>query len=164
MKWQKLMYNKVVFDVDGVLTDGRILYSSSGKTHKIFGPHDKDGLKLLKNYSLEVVFITADKIGFDITYRRIVTDWKYSPEQLIIVPEESRLNWFVNNCQVNKTIFMGDGYYDAEIFKLVGYSIAPNSARIEAKNVASFITTSNSGQGAVLDACLHIISLINEKL
>lgn len=163
MKLRKVMFNKVVFDVDGVLTDGRVLYSSSGKTHKIFGPHDKDGLKLLKNYPIEVIFITADIIGFDITYRRIVTDWGYDSSQLVIVPEESRLEWFVNNCQLSNTIFMGDGYYDAKVFKMVGYSIAPNSARIEARKLANFVTNSNSGQGAVLDACLQILSL-NDKL
>lgn len=156
-------FTKVVFDVDGVFTDGRILYSSNGKTHKIFGPHDKDGLKILKNYISDINFITADKTGFDITYRRIVTDWGYEPSRLILVPEETRLSWFENNCDLDKTIFMGDGYFDAPILSKVGYGIAPNSARIEAKLVAKFVTPSNAGQGAVLDACLHIKEITNEK-
>ena len=38
-----------ILDVDGVLSTGQYLYSSDGKVYKIFGPHDSDGLKLIRN-------------------------------------------------------------------------------------------------------------------
>ena len=37
-----------ILDVDGVMTTGQILYSENGKTMKVFGPDDHDGLSLLK--------------------------------------------------------------------------------------------------------------------
>ena len=39
---------KFISDVDGVLTDGKYLYSKQGKEYKMFGAHDNDGAKLLK--------------------------------------------------------------------------------------------------------------------
>ena len=52
---------------------------------------------------------------------------------------------------------MGDGYYDEEILKKSMYSIAPKNARKEAKEAADYVTDSNAGEGAVLDACLKLI-------
>ena len=37
-----------MLDVDGVMTTGQFIYSDKGKQYKIFGPHDSDGLKLIK--------------------------------------------------------------------------------------------------------------------
>jgi 3-deoxy-D-manno-octulosonate 8-phosphate phosphatase (KDO 8-P phosphatase) len=152
---------KLVMDVDGVLNTGHILYNTVGKTFKVFGPHDKDGLKLIKSYITDINFITADVTGFEITYTRIVTDWGYSPEQLILVSEEDRMGWFLNNCNVDETVYIADGYHDAPILKRVALGIAPQSARIEAKNAADYVTDSIAGSGAVLDACLHIERVIN---
>jgi 3-deoxy-D-manno-octulosonate 8-phosphate phosphatase (KDO 8-P phosphatase) len=152
---------KLVMDVDGVLNTGHILYNTVGKTFKVFGPHDKDGLKLIKSYITDINFITADVTGFEITYTRIVKDWGYRPEQLILVSEEDRMGWFLNNCNVDETVYIADGYHDAPILERVALGIAPQSARIEAKNAADYITDSVAGNGAVLDACLHIERIIN---
>jgi 3-deoxy-D-manno-octulosonate 8-phosphate phosphatase KdsC-like HAD superfamily phosphatase len=54
---------------------------------------------------------------------------------------------------------MGDGLHDVAIIKQSNYGIAPQNARIEARNAADFITPSKSGEGAVLDACLHILKI-----
>jgi 3-deoxy-D-manno-octulosonate 8-phosphate phosphatase (KDO 8-P phosphatase) len=152
---------KLVMDVDGVLNTGHILYNTVGKTFKVFGPHDKDGLKLIKSYITDINFITADVTGFEITYTRIVKDWGYRPEQLILVSEEDRMGWFLNNCNIDETVYIADGYHDAPILERVALGIAPASARIEAKNAADYITDSKAGNGAVLDACLYIERIIN---
>ena len=57
---------------------------------------------------------------------------------------------------MKKVIYIGDGYYDAQILKDVLFGIAPKNARIEAKKTANFITNSNSGEGAILDAAIKI--------
>ena len=54
---------------------------------------------------------------------------------------------------------MGDGYHDSKIIKACMFGIAPKNARNEAKEVAEYVTESNSGEGAVLDACLQIIKV-----
>lgn len=155
------MITKLVMDVDGVLNTGHIVYSANGKMFKIFGPHDKDGLKIIKKYTDDITFITADITGWDITYRRIVTDWGYREDQLQLVSEEDRMSWFENNCNFDTTAFIADGYNDAPILSRVKIGIAPASARIEAKNAAVYVTDSPAGSGAVLDACLYIERIIN---
>ena len=155
------MIKKLVLDVDGVLNTGHILYNKYGKTFKVFGPHDKDGFKIIKKYLDDITFITADETGWDITYCRIVRDWNYRPDQLILVREEERLQWFYDNCDLEVTAFIADGYNDALILAKVKLGIAPNSARIEAKNAAKYVTPSDAGSGAVLDACIYLEKVIN---
>lgn len=155
------MIKKLVLDVDGVLTNGSLIYSNLGKMYKVFGPHDKDGLKLLSKHMIDIQFITADLTGFEISKARIVQDWKYNESCLHLVPEENRVDWFKNNCDLSTTAFMGDGIHDAPIFSLVKLGIAPASARIEAKEAANYVTPSKAGDGAVLDACLWLEKVIH---
>ena len=141
-----------VLDVDGVMTTGHFLYSTEGKVLKIFGPHDADGLKMLKGL-VEIRFITADKRGMPITKKRIVEDMGY---ELDLVPEAERLS-YLEKLGFDNVIFMGDGYHDAKCMKHCMFAIAPKNARKEAKDAASYVTESVSGDGAVMDACLEII-------
>ena len=155
------MITKLILDVDGVLNTGHMVYSADGKMFKMFGPHDKDGLKIIKQYITDITFITADVTGWDITYRRIVHDWGYDDSQLVLVSEEDRMGYFEKNCDFETTAYIADGYNDAPILKRVKLGISPASARIEAKNAADYVTDSVAGSGAVLDACLYIERIIN---
>ena len=141
-----------VLDVDGVMTTGQFLYSETGKEYKIFGPHDHDGLKMLKN-KLTIEFTSADEKGFSITKKRIVEDMGFD---LSLVTEDHRYDYFQEKYGFSRLIYMGDGFYDAAILKDCMFGIAPQNARIEAKGAANFVTPSESGKGAVMDACLEI--------
>lgn len=142
-----------VFDVDGVMTTGQFLYSKKGKEYKVFGPHDNDGIKMISG-KMKIVFLTADVRGFKISKKRIVDDMK---QKLILVSEEHRLSYIENAFGLENVVYMGDGYFDASILKKCFYGIAPANARAEAKDAADYVTPSLSGEGAVLDACLHIV-------
>jgi len=142
-----------VLDVDGVMTTGQFLYSQDGKVFKVFGPHDSDGLKMVGN-KLGILFITADERGFPISKKRIVDDMGY---ELKLVKEEDRLQFFERELGFGSTVFMGDGYHDAVLLGRCHWGIAPQNARPEAKASADFVTPSGGGEGAVLDACLHIM-------
>ncbi len=154
-------YNFVI-DVDGVMTTGQFIYSEKGKVYKIFGPHDSDGLKMIKN-KVNIVFITADKRGFPITKKRIVDDMGYP---LHLVTEQERYNYIKEKFGFENTIFMGDGIFDAPILKECKFGIAPKNARKEAIEAADFVTPSRGAEGAVCDACIEIKRrfLENEKL
>ena len=147
---KKLLF---LLDVDGVLNTGQFLYSAEGKAFKVFGPHDNDGLKLLKGKVL-IEFLTADKRGFPITTKRISDDMGF---KLRLVSEEERYEYITKNYNIESLIYMGDGFHDAKILKACKFGIAPASARKEAKDCADFVTESKAGEGAVLDACLEIL-------
>lgn len=152
-------FTKIVFDVDGVFTTGQFLYTNEGKFAKIFGPHDNDGIKLIKNY-LAVEAISADKRGWNITKKRIQDDMGIP---LTEVSEKDRVEYFKKSGNLSETIYMGDGMHDVPIFDIVGYSIAPANAVSLAVQSADYVTRAKSGEGAVLEACLHILELINKN-
>lgn len=151
MMQQKPKY--FIIDVDGVMTTGQFIYSQNGKEYKVFGPHDNDGIKILSPL-LGVLFITADERGYQISKKRIVDDMN---RELVLVSESERFNYIDDHFGISNVVYMGDGYYDAEILSKCFYGIAPNNARIEAKTAADYVTSSNSAEGAVMDACLHIV-------
>jgi 3-deoxy-D-manno-octulosonate 8-phosphate phosphatase (KDO 8-P phosphatase) len=140
-----------ILDVDGVMTSGRFFYSSEGKIYKEFGPHDADGLKMIRD-QFNITFITADKRGFTISEKRI-TDMGY---KINLVTEQDRHSYVRDNFGFENTIYMGDGIHDAPLIRDCKFGISPKNARIEAKEAANFVTPSNSAEGAVCDACIKI--------
>ena len=129
------MKNPKVFliDVDGVLTTGQFLYTENGKTMKMFGPDDHDGLSLLKPY-IEIQFLTGDKSGYNISKKRVVDDMKFPLE---VVSTVKRTEWISEHYDLDEVIYMGDGIFDHYVFKKIGYAIAPANADIVAKKHAN---------------------------
>lgn len=142
-----------ILDVDGVFTDGKFYYTVDGKVMKKFGPEDNDGLALLKD-KLRIHAISGDKNGFAITKRRIQEDMKIS---LDLVSTFERMEWIREHFDPEETIYMGDGIFDPLVFKHVAYSIAPANAFYKTKEAADFVTDARGGEGAVAEACLHIL-------
>ena len=149
------MMNVFVIDVDGVMTDGKFTYTVDGKTSKTFGPDDADGLILLRD-SLNICFVSADKKGFEISKKRINYDMGYEIE---LVSSQDRSAWIDKRFGLQKTIYMGDGFYDFKIFQKVGYSITTIDALEHVKDAADFVTSRKGSERAVAEACIHI----NEK-
>ena len=71
---KKTIPTHFIIDIDGIMTDGRMVYSQYGKEFKLFGPDDNDALQILKKY-LKLVFITADKRGFLISKKGFQRIW-----------------------------------------------------------------------------------------
>ena len=133
------------------MTTGQFLYSSKGKEYKIFGPHDVDGLNMIKD-KVNLIFISADKRGFPISRKRI-EDIGFPIE---LITEKDRYTYIKEKFGFENTIYMGDGIFDALVIKDCKFGIAPANSRIEAKNAADFVTKSRSAEGAVCDACIEI--------
>ena len=82
----KKIPKNIIIDVDGVLSTGQFFYNQDGKVFKIFGRHDNDGLKIVKNF-FSILFITADIKGFKISKKRIVDDMGF---ELRLISESKR--------------------------------------------------------------------------
>ena len=142
----------MIFDVDGVFTDGTFYYSVDGKIIKKFGAHDSDGIKLLRELGVIVFAISADKRGFEITKKRmgdLNIELKY-------VDEHDRLTFVQENFQKTTTAFMGDGLHDAQVLSHVKFGIAPANACSFAKAASNYVTENIGGSGAVFEASLEI--------
>ena len=143
----------LIIDVDGVLSTGQFLYSEEGKVFKIFGRHDNDGLKILNKYFV-ILFISADKKGFQISKKRIVEDMGFKLEY---VSEKTRYEFIKKEYGFNNTIYIGDGIFDVPILKKCILGLCPSDARTEAKKNCNFVLNSKAGEGALLDACIFIM-------
>lgn len=144
----------VIFDVDGVFTDGRFIYSADGKMYKSFGADDNDALAMLSRY-LEVRCVTGDRKGFSISQARIERDMGL---KLDLVSTTQRIDWIMKRYDPSQVIYMGDGIFDHYVMNKVGYSIAPQNADAGAKAAANYVTQRPGGDRAVAEACLHIMS------
>lgn len=153
MKVNQKVPRVFILDVDGVMTTGHFLYTSEGKSLKIFGADDNDGLSLLSSY-IKIHFVTGDRKGFSISQKRIVEDMKYP---LDLVSTIRRIDWISARHDPADVIYMGDGIFDHYVMSEVGYGIAPANADPNAKRYADFVTKRSGGDRAVAEACLHIL-------
>ena len=154
----------VISDVDGCLTDGKFVYTVDGKVAKTYGPHDNDGVKLLRKNGIDVQFISADKRGFDITNKRI-TDMKCN---LDCVSETERGDHLLKYTNYYNVIFFGDGLGDLAAYLKVRkinpesiMLIAPKNARPQVKAQAQFVTENIGGEGAFLDLAEWVVNLLD---
>jgi len=153
MKSKKFIPKYFIMDVDGVLTDGTYYYTEKGKIMKKFGPDDHDAISIIK-HKIHVHAITGDKRGFSITKKRVAEDMRLP---LDLVSTFDRVKWIKNKFNPSLTIYMGDGIYDPLVFQAVGYSIAPANSFIKTRERADFVTHARGGEGAVAEACFHIL-------
>jgi len=141
----KLPWKILITDVDGVLTDGKFVYSSSGKVNKTFGPHDADAVKLFKRFGVEVIAISADIRGFPITKKRL-NDMKVDVFQ---VSELERLEWVKEKTKGCDFAYVGDGFYDIPILDLASVSYAPKNALEVVKLSADLSLNVNGSEGVL---------------
>ncbi len=138
----------VLLDVDGVLTDGRIIYDSRGRDSKFFDVHDGLGVYLLKKAGIPTILITA-KSSKTIGLR--ARDMKVEAVFADIFPKSSILGEVLKKYKVNleEVCFIGDDLVDLCMLKRVGFPVAVNNACEEIKKAASYVTLKRGGRGAV---------------
>lgn len=153
--FKRLRIDVFVVDVDGVLTDGTFLYNAAGKTLKVFGPDDSDALKLLSEH-IEIVVVSADFRGFDITRAR-VSDMGF---EVFLVPSSERLDWVVNRFDLNSLAYMGDSFEDARLLRAAALGLCPANGNKKAKKSANLVTKTSGGNRAVAEAC-GVIARVN---
>ena len=145
----------LLLDVDGVLTDGRIIYDSKGRDSKFFDVHDGLGVYLLKRAGIPTVLITAKGSGAikprarDMQIDRIYAD---VISKSAVLDEISR----IYKVSPEEICFVGDDLVDLGIMKKVGFPVAVFNACEEVKSLAHYITQKKGGRGAVRE----IIELI----
>lgn len=143
----------VVFDVDGVMTDGRFDYSAQGKQLKSFGPDDADALKLLTALA-PVVFVSADRRGFPITERRIAGDMGHEVQ---LVASGGRIDWMAGRAPLDRIAYMGDSFTDIPVLKEVDVGITTADALPGVRQAATYVTRRRGGDRAVAEACFYLL-------
>ncbi len=146
----------LLLDVDGVMTDGRIIMNDRGEDAKAFNVKDGLGLKMLMSSGLEVVIVTgrrsqalahrSKELGIEEVYQGV--------EDKNTVCQQLKKTKDLKKEQVCS---LGDDIPDLAMFTESGLSIAVADAVKEVREAADFITKSNGGFGAVREACELIL-------
>jgi 3-deoxy-D-manno-octulosonate 8-phosphate phosphatase (KDO 8-P phosphatase) len=146
----------LLLDVDGVLTDGRIIYDSRGHDMKFFDVHDGLGVYLLKKAGIPTILITA-KGSRAIKPR--ARDMRIEEVFENISPKTAVLDRILRKYRIeaNEICFVGDDLVDLCLMKSVGFPVAVFNACPEIKQAASYITLREGGRGAVREVAELIL-------
>lgn len=147
-----------VLDVDGTLTDGRMYYTKEGKVMKSFGCDDFDSLKSLSK-QVEIVFITADKKGFEISNKR--AGEMSIPLYLVSNDPHERWKWIEDRYKDYIICFAGDGINDWLCLQKAWASYTVKDALPHTLSNAKFVINRRGGDRAVAEACIRIDGLLN---
>lgn len=146
----------LLLDVDGVLTDGRIIYDSRGRDSKFFDVHDGLGVHILQKYGIKTILITAKGSK---TIKPRARDMGVEAVFENISPKSAILGKILKRYRVSadEVCFVGDDLVDLGLMKIVGFPIAVFNAAAEIKNSASYITIRHGGRGAVREVAELIL-------
>jgi 3-deoxy-D-manno-octulosonate 8-phosphate phosphatase (KDO 8-P phosphatase) len=141
-----------IFDVDGVLTDGRIYLSERGEEFKAFSTLDGHGLKLLARAGIEPVVISgrdsaplrARVRDLGILHARYGAQDKLGAARQLLA--ELNLPW-------SQVAAMGDDWPDLPLLTHAAFSCAPPGAHAEVRAVCTHITQARGGHGAARECC-----------
>ncbi len=141
-----------VFDVDGVMTDGRLYFTSLGDEIKAFNVKDGLGLNLIRKTGIEIAIITGRRS--ELVARR-AKDLKI--EHLVQGREDkkSALLELIQtlNLDASQVAYMGDDLPDLPAIRFAGLGVTVADANAIMKQHADLITERTGGDGAVREFC-----------
>lgn len=150
---QKLAGIKLLLlDVDGILTDGRIIYDNQGNELKAFDVKDGHGLKMVQRAGIKTGIITgrssevvkrrAEELGFDILYQGALR--KLDPYMEILAEQ---------GLTDDQVAYVGDDVVDLPVLRRVGFSATVADAVEDVIPLVDYVTKRSGGRGAVREIC-----------
>jgi 3-deoxy-D-manno-octulosonate 8-phosphate phosphatase (KDO 8-P phosphatase) len=138
----------LVLDVDGVLTDGRIIYDFEGREQRFFDAQDGTGIRMLFNAGIKTVLAT---ILPSKAVERRAKDMLVSKVYQGVYPKIKILAEILKENTVRKEeiCYVGDDLVDLGLMRVVGFPAAVANACDEVKKEALYITRKTGGRGAV---------------
>ena len=144
------------FDVDGILTDGRLYYSDSGEEIKAFNVQDGQGIKMLRESGVAVAIITsrssrlvenrARDLGIDLLFQG-VADKREAMNNLL-----RRLG-----LNLSAASYMGDDVIDLPVLRRCGFAVSVPDAPTIVRQHAHHVTGARGGHGAVREFAEFIL-------
>ncbi len=139
------------FDVDGTLTDGRLLFDSDGRELKAFHVRDGQGLALLRRIGIPVAFVTAraSRIVVKRALELGAQAFTNVGDKLACVRGIAQQH----SIDLDAVAFMGDDLTDLGVQQVVGLSVAPSDAHAWVRERVHWRTVANGGMGAARELC-----------
>jgi 3-deoxy-D-manno-octulosonate 8-phosphate phosphatase (KDO 8-P phosphatase) len=142
----------MIFDVDGVLTDGTLWYGPRGEELKAFSAHDGHGVKLLAAAGVKIallsgrrskaVAVRARELGIKRVFQGV--DDKLAVFQKLLTKEKLK---------PESAGFMGDELVDLPVLERCGLACAPREAPEAVRSRVHYVAEAPAGRGAVRELC-----------
>ncbi|SMN12104.1 3-deoxy-D-manno-octulosonate 8-phosphate phosphatase [uncultured Candidatus Thioglobus sp.] len=146
----------IIFDVDGVLTDGGLYFTEEGTEIKRFNSLDGHGIKMLKDNGVEPAIITArNSKAVEHRMKNLGIEHFYQGQADKVVAFKDLMQKL--NVSADEVAYMGDDVIDLPVMNQVGFTIAPANAHDIVKQRADLTTEKVGGHGAVREVCDFIL-------
>ena len=146
----------LILDVDGVMTDGRIIMDDTGRETKNFNVRDGHGLKILQRYGVKVAILTGRKSKV-VEYRAKDLEIKYVYQKVYNKKEVFEKILKKQKLSADEVAFIGDDIVDVPVLKKVGFSVAVADALDIVKKSVDYVSEHKGGKGAVREICDMIL-------
>ena len=146
----------LILDVDGVMTDGKIIMDSEGRELKNFNVRDGHGLITIQRHGIKVAILTG-RTSDVVEHRARDLNIKEVYQGALNKKEIFEQILKKNNLLPVNTAFMGDDIVDIPVLKQVGFSVAVADAADVVKKCVNYVTKNNGGEGAVREICELIL-------
>lgn len=150
-----------IFDIDGVLTNGKILITSKGDMYREMDTKDGFAIKYALNKGFKIAIISGGKDkGLEIRLQ----DLGIKNIFLGFTDKERPFNDFIKNEDIkpNDILYMGDDIPDIKIMKKVLLATCPNDAVIDVKEISDYVSPLNGGQGCVREIIEQVLRVQNK--
>lgn len=141
-----------IFDIDGVLTDGRLFIGEHGEAFKAFSSLDGHGLKLLAQGGITPLVITGrDSLAVrrrvaDLGLAHAVYGVQDKLAAAVALLQTLALDWA-------DLAVMGDDWPDLPLMTRAAFACAPTNAHAEVRAIAHHVTAARGGEGAARECC-----------
>jgi 3-deoxy-D-manno-octulosonate 8-phosphate phosphatase (KDO 8-P phosphatase) len=141
-----------IFDVDGVLTDGRLYIGEHGETFKAFSVLDGHGLKLLAQGGIVPIVITGRDSP---ALRRRLADLGIAQASFGIADKAAEATRVLAALGLDwaEAAVIGDDWPDLPLMQRAAFAVAPPNAHAEVRAIAHHITAARGGEGAARECC-----------
>lgn len=146
----------LILDVDGVMTDGRIIIDDSGREIKNFDVRDGHGIRLIQRYGIDVALLTGRKSEV-VKYRARDLEITEVYQKAFNKKEVFAKILKKNKLDSAQVAFIGDDVIDIPVLKAAGFSAAVADALDVVKKSVDYITKNRGGCGAVREVCEMIL-------
>lgn len=142
----------LLLDVDGVMTDGRIIWDTNGIETKFFNVKDGHGIKLVQRAGIQVGIITGrNSPVVDLRAKELAIEFVY---QGALRKQDSYADILQKTgLSDHQVAYMGDDVIDVPVLRRVGFSAAPADALPEVRQIVDFVSSCSGGMGAVRELC-----------
>ena len=144
--------NLMVFDVDGVLTDGKLYCAAGGGELKRFDVKDGHGIRLLLHHGVEVAIASAREstvVSERMAELGVAHVYQGCRDKAAVIAALSvRLD-----VEAARVAYMGDDLVDLPAMRRVGLALAPADAHREILQCAAWVSSRAGGDGAAREAC-----------